>query len=324
MVLIRSSRGTLKLIRRRPYLKTSVRSSKKAVVVLGIVFTSAICGSGGYGFSEETSVAEQAGKEMSVRGKVIKEGIEKREGGHYYYTLRLQTMDGERVAVRASANKVLCGTLGVIDAIRRAKKDEEVVVFGKQAETNTIDLCGSAGYYLKNMTRDETTNWVAYRSEKYGFEVKHPTSWTVREDSGFVGFRDARWNQQRIRGHAMTINLYRRMPREQAIREAGFQTAKEAMVHGDLSSGYAEEGKYYTHGGAAGNAAQAVETTINGLPALYAEHPVRLYGEEEGHIGASTGEIVFLFGDGIYASITSWGPVDVFDLIVSTFKFIGK
>jgi len=293
--------------------------SKKTLVVLGMVIASVMLGCGSYSFSQETPMA---GNEMRVTGKVVHVGTELRQSYHYSI-LDLQTVEGINVTISVPFEGFLCEAFGVGHEVARAKRGDEVELFGKVTGGDELNLCDSPSYYLKIIGPDETLNWKTYRSEKHGFEVKYPRSWTVRESSDYVGFRDSQLDEMKIKGDSLTIKIFRDIPLEEARYEARFQTREEA-VERDFLRGF-EEVKYFTQGSSAGGAQPAVETTINGLPALWAQVPTRIYGgDEDRYLGAGSGEVVFLSGDGVYTSIRSWdASVDVFDRIVSTFKFMG-
>lgn len=320
------SRSHTKVVRARTILiLRNLHTLNNSLVACCVFILSALNVGCGYWLSQvEGFPVKQPEQGVSVNGKVLGTLVTQDAERRSRLTVLLRTPQGKEVNVTAIAGLVWCRVFGIEDTFFRIKKNDEIEAFGKMINPGEISVCGSGDHYLKIAKREDTKNWKDYRNEKFGFEVRHPSKWEIREESGSVSFTDPAWGEApKISGPSVIVQIFKAIPLDKAIREAGFLTRKEALQSGDLQSG--EEGKYFIPASAAGPAAEVVETSINGIPALVAEVPVRLYGEKnDTYIGAGEGRVVFLIGDRLYASIDALGPVQDFDSFVLSFKFLGS
>lgn len=172
----------------------------------------------------------------------------------------------------------------------------------------------------------DISNWKTYRNEQYGFEVKYPHNWVMKEKehfgglgcgpyaedplayNDFIAFRDDRWEELKISEDSIAIYILKNISKEEALSKTGFQI---------------RNGRYFTQENIAIGSLEAQETVINGMAALVVDIPVWLYGGDKcSFIREDKGKNILFLRVDRYALIRIRGPVSNFEEVLSTFRFI--
>ena len=80
-------------------------------------------------------------------------------------------------------------------------------------ETNNLSSKGTSIYvykwiYLKDCKKIDTSDWQTYRNEEFGFEVKYPEEWTVKNLSRTYLQRNSSYYGVDIRFHGQGISIF--------------------------------------------------------------------------------------------------------------------
>jgi hypothetical protein len=190
-----------------------------------------------------------------------------------------------------------------------------------------VALAGGQQKTRQTSTAAGTKDWNTYRNDEYGIELRYPPDWKVIEAGAYIGFRNPHWDKRSVRlgGPTITLRAWQNISKEKALEEAGIETQAEAARNGDRPSGGFGNETYIVLLGEAGPPTPLREVTINGLPALVADVPTRLYHGDAmkltRYAHAASGKIVFLMGHHAYVEFHAAIRTSDFDEMVSSFRF---
>src|SRR3989344_4606694 len=147
-------------------------------------------------------------------------------------------------------------------------------------------------------------DWLTYRNEEFGFEVKYPPTLVVENENvekDSVSFANS---DSEILESVLSIRVYRDMNEEEVRREIGFFTKPELLQvapHLFPSDRNPEEifntAQYWMPWSAGPVPVPVEETSVNGKKALTANVDVRLHLKEGGYCCLGISRELLLFED---------------------------
>jgi len=169
---------------------------------------------------------------------------------------------------------------------------------------------------ISTPTPDPTANWKTYRNEEYGFEVKYPLDFSVKEEAATTILESKKWNNYQGNHPFIEISA------EKTI-SSPLEWLDKNQIYGPLIRD--TEGKIFINSGGAGEQVkEPVEpTTIDGKEAW----KFYWWGVSGGgdHVLVKNKSFLYHISRHLAGALENpeeTVPKNLFDLILSTFKFL--
>jgi len=179
-------------------------------------------------------------------------------------------------------------------------------------------------------------DWLTYRNEEFGFEVKYPSDLTLLQEGGvsaFVSF--GKPEHSSIGESSLDIKILKGITEKEALGEAHIWTRDEIIqlqrnepkqFPPDFNAEeFTKTQEYWLFDPVNSYPTPVQEILVNGKKALVGEFDVRLGDTEGGYVGLGASSMTLLFGDNnTYSLIYTGFNADsvVLRQILSTFRLI--